>query len=112
MAYARRAGMQVSIDLMFAAPGETLELWRQDLAAAIELARQSLTQAGHAQKCNFIRASSFQTTLAERRARVEESRVGLERVVRHAERATERLARIGATRALQQAGAVLEMAVA
>ncbi len=37
-----------------------------DSTAAIELARQSLTQAGHAQKCNFIRASSFQTTLAER----------------------------------------------
>lgn len=46
MAYARRAGMQVSIDLMFAAPGETLELWRQDLAAAIELGPDHISTYG------------------------------------------------------------------
>ena len=33
----RTAGMQVSIDLIFAAPGETLELWTSDLDRAIEL---------------------------------------------------------------------------
>jgi oxygen-independent coproporphyrinogen-3 oxidase len=46
MEYARAAGMQVSIDLMFAAPGETLELWRQDLAAAIDLAPDHISTYG------------------------------------------------------------------
>jgi len=46
MEYARAAGMQVSIDLMFAAPGETLDLWRQDLAAAIELGPDHLSTYG------------------------------------------------------------------
>lgn len=46
MKYARSAGMQVSIDLMFAAPGETLELWRQDLDAAIELGPDHLSTYG------------------------------------------------------------------
>lgn len=46
MEYARAAGMQVSIDLIFAAPGETLELWRQDLAAAIELGPDHISTYG------------------------------------------------------------------
>lgn len=46
MEYARAAGMQVSIDLMFAAPGEMLELWRQDLAAAIELGPDHISTYG------------------------------------------------------------------
>jgi oxygen-independent coproporphyrinogen-3 oxidase len=46
MEYARAAGMQVSIDLMFAAPSETLELWRQDLAAAIELGPDHISTYG------------------------------------------------------------------
>lgn len=46
MDYARAAGMQVSIDLMFAAPGETLARWRLDLAAAIELAPDHISTYG------------------------------------------------------------------
>ncbi|BBO31338.1 radical SAM family heme chaperone HemW [Lacipirellula parvula] len=46
MEYARAAGMQVSVDLMFAAPGETLELWRRDLAAVIELAPDHISTYG------------------------------------------------------------------
>lgn len=46
MAFARDAGMQVSIDLMFAAPGETLELWRSDLAAVIEIAPDHISTYG------------------------------------------------------------------
>jgi len=34
---AREAGMRVSIDLIFAAPGETLEQWRGDLEEALQL---------------------------------------------------------------------------
>jgi oxygen-independent coproporphyrinogen-3 oxidase len=34
---ARKLGLQVSIDLIFAAPGETMEAWRRDLQAAVEL---------------------------------------------------------------------------
>ena len=46
MEYAHAAGMQISIDLMFAAPGETLELWRQDLATAIELVPDHISTYG------------------------------------------------------------------
>jgi oxygen-independent coproporphyrinogen III oxidase len=46
MEYARQAGMQVSIDLMFAAPGETLALWRSDLAAAIALGPDHISTYG------------------------------------------------------------------
>lgn len=35
--YARSAGMRVAIDLIFAAPGETLEEWQNDLEQAIAL---------------------------------------------------------------------------
>ena len=37
-----------------------------DSTAVLELARQSLTRARLAEKCNFIRATSFQTTLSDR----------------------------------------------
>lgn len=46
MDLARAAGMQVSVDLMFAAPGETLEQWRRDLAAAIELRPDHISAYG------------------------------------------------------------------
>lgn len=46
MDLARAAGMQVSVDLMFAAPGETLEQWRRDLAAAIELRPDHISTYG------------------------------------------------------------------
>ncbi len=46
MEFAHAAGMQVSIDLMFAAPGETLELWRSDLAASIEIAPDHISTYG------------------------------------------------------------------
>jgi oxygen-independent coproporphyrinogen-3 oxidase len=46
MEYARAAGMQISIDLMFAVTGETLELWRQDLADAIELGPDHISTYG------------------------------------------------------------------
>lgn len=46
MDLARAAGMQVSVDLMFAAPGETLEQWRRDLAAAIELQPDHISTYG------------------------------------------------------------------
>jgi oxygen-independent coproporphyrinogen-3 oxidase len=38
VALARTAGMQVSLDLIFAAPGETLDQWSADLDAALALA--------------------------------------------------------------------------
>jgi oxygen-independent coproporphyrinogen-3 oxidase len=37
MAMAREADLHISIDLIFAAPGETLDLWRRDLQAALAL---------------------------------------------------------------------------
>ncbi|QDT71983.1 radical SAM family heme chaperone HemW [Lacipirellula limnantheis] len=46
MDLARAAEMQVSVDLMFAAPGETLEQWRRDLAAAIELRPDHISTYG------------------------------------------------------------------
>jgi oxygen-independent coproporphyrinogen-3 oxidase len=33
----KRSGLQASIDLIFAAPGETRDAWRRDVAAAVEL---------------------------------------------------------------------------
>jgi oxygen-independent coproporphyrinogen-3 oxidase len=35
--HVRRAGLDLSLDLIFAAPGEALEAWRRDLRAAIDL---------------------------------------------------------------------------
>lgn len=43
---AREAGLGVSIDLIFAAPGETLEGWRSDLARAVELAPDHVSVYG------------------------------------------------------------------
>jgi oxygen-independent coproporphyrinogen-3 oxidase len=43
---ARKAGLQVSLDLMFAAPGETLDVWRKDLQAAIELEPDHISTYG------------------------------------------------------------------
>lgn len=40
------AGLQVSIDLMFAAPGETLPQWRRDLRDAIELRPDHISTYG------------------------------------------------------------------
>lgn len=42
----RTAGMQVALDLMFAAPGETLADWQDDLAAAIALEPDHLSTYG------------------------------------------------------------------
>jgi oxygen-independent coproporphyrinogen III oxidase len=46
MAMARDAGLQVSIDLIFAAPGETLDLWRSDLQAALALEPDHISTYG------------------------------------------------------------------
>jgi oxygen-independent coproporphyrinogen III oxidase len=46
MELARGAGMLVSIDLMFAAPGERLDLWLRDLDEAIELAPDHVSTYG------------------------------------------------------------------
>jgi oxygen-independent coproporphyrinogen-3 oxidase len=43
---ARHAGMQVSIDLIFAAPGETLDGWRRDLKAALDLQPDHISTYG------------------------------------------------------------------
>ncbi len=43
---ARDAGLQVSIDLIFAAPGETLEDWQRDLRAALQLQPDHLSTYG------------------------------------------------------------------
>jgi oxygen-independent coproporphyrinogen-3 oxidase len=43
---ARRAGMQVSLDLIFAAPGETLDQWSADLDVAIRLAPSHVSTYG------------------------------------------------------------------
>ncbi len=42
----RSHGMDVSLDLIFAAPGEKLDDWRRDLAAAIELAPDHISTYG------------------------------------------------------------------
>jgi oxygen-independent coproporphyrinogen-3 oxidase len=43
---ARMAGMQISLDLIFAAPGETLADWRADLEAAIEIQPDHISAYG------------------------------------------------------------------
>ncbi len=42
----RSAAMNVSLDLIFAVPGESLATWRDDLAAAVELAPDHLSTYG------------------------------------------------------------------
>ncbi len=46
MELARGAGMRVSLDLIFAAPGETLEQWLADLEEAISLQSEHLSTYG------------------------------------------------------------------
>ncbi len=46
MAMARQRGLETSIDLMFAAPGETQEDWRRDLDEAIALGPEHLSTYG------------------------------------------------------------------
>jgi oxygen-independent coproporphyrinogen-3 oxidase len=43
---AREAGLAVAIDLMFAAPGETLEDWRRDVRAALSLEPDHISTYG------------------------------------------------------------------
>lgn len=43
---ARDAGLQLSLDLIFGTPGETLESWQRDLDAALELASDHLSTYG------------------------------------------------------------------
>jgi len=43
---AREAGMRVSIDLIFAAPGETLEQWQADLEEALRLEPEHISTYG------------------------------------------------------------------
>jgi oxygen-independent coproporphyrinogen-3 oxidase len=46
MQLAKDAGLQVSIDLIFAAPGETLAGWRDDLQSALELQPDHISTYG------------------------------------------------------------------
>jgi oxygen-independent coproporphyrinogen-3 oxidase len=57
VALARRSGMQVAIDLIFATPGETLAQWRADLDAAMALAPQHFSTYG----LTFERGTAFWT---------------------------------------------------
>lgn len=52
---ARRAGMQVALDLIFATPGETLEQWSDDLDVAIALAPNHVSTYG----LTFERGTAF-----------------------------------------------------
>ncbi|MBC7853751.1 MAG: radical SAM family heme chaperone HemW, partial [Pirellulaceae bacterium] len=52
---ARRFAQSVSLDLIFAAPGETLEQWRQDLESAISLRPDHVSTYG----LTFERGTSF-----------------------------------------------------
>jgi len=52
---ARQAGMNVALDLIFAAPGETLDQWRADLDAAIALEPQHVSTYG----LTFERGTAF-----------------------------------------------------
>ncbi len=57
---ARAAGLSVSIDLIFAAPGETLDRWRRELAEAIALAPDHISTYG----LTFEPATAFGVGLA------------------------------------------------
>jgi oxygen-independent coproporphyrinogen-3 oxidase len=46
MQMARNAGMQLSLDLIFAAPDETLAMWRKDLEATLELEPDHISTYG------------------------------------------------------------------
>ncbi len=51
----RTSGMSISLDLIFAAPGETLEQWEADLQAALELQPEHLSTYG----LTFERGAAF-----------------------------------------------------
>lgn len=57
VALARDAGMQVALDLIFAAPGETLDEWQADVEAAIDLAPDHVSTYG----LTFERGTAFWT---------------------------------------------------
>jgi len=63
---AQRAGLAVSIDLIFSSPGETLELWRHDLTDAVALAPDHISTYG----LTFERGTPF-TVSRDRGALVE-----------------------------------------
>jgi len=52
---ARNAGMLVSLDLIFGAPGETLDNWRRDLATALQLKPDHVSTYG----LTFERGTTF-----------------------------------------------------
>jgi oxygen-independent coproporphyrinogen-3 oxidase len=51
----QRAGMQISLDLIFATPGETIGQWRDDLDAALELRPDHISTYG----LTFERGTAF-----------------------------------------------------
>jgi oxygen-independent coproporphyrinogen-3 oxidase len=55
VALARRAGMQVSLDMIFAAPGETFDQWSADIDSAIALAPDHISTYG----LTFERGTEF-----------------------------------------------------
>jgi len=55
MELAHQAGLQVSLDLIFAAPGETFDQWLADLDAAISLAPEHISTYG----LTFERGTAF-----------------------------------------------------
>jgi oxygen-independent coproporphyrinogen-3 oxidase len=57
---ARAMGLHVSLDLIFGAPGETLDSWRQDLAAALRLRPDHVSTYG----LTFERGTTFWGRLA------------------------------------------------
>lgn len=59
MELARDAGMQVSLDLIFAAPGETCDEWSADLEAAVVLAPDHVSTYG----LTFERGTTFWSRL-------------------------------------------------
>ena len=71
MQLARKAGLRVSIDLIFASPGETPSEWEADLAAAIALEPEHISTYG----LTFEQGTSFWARLMrEQMARVSEER--------------------------------------
>jgi oxygen-independent coproporphyrinogen III oxidase len=55
---AQKSNLAVSIDLIFSAPGETLDLWRQDLADAVALTPEHISTYG----LTFERGTPFTLT--------------------------------------------------
>ena len=59
---ARQAGMRVSVDLIFAAPGENLKEWKADLEAAISLEPEHISTYG----LTFERGTTFWNRLEKK----------------------------------------------